>query len=196
MLYGITGGMGAGKSAVTSILKEHGYKILDADEISREVMQKNSPLLRLLVKEFGIEIINDDGTCNRRRLADIAFADKDKTRRLNELVQSAILVRSVEKVHHMRLDKRNEVIFFDVPLLFEAGWDSYVNKVVLVTAPENVRVERIKERDGLTEDEIITRINLQMPEDEKRKKSDIIIENDGNLEALKTKVEEFISTLQ
>ena len=195
MLYGLTGGMGAGKSVVTNILRESGYKVLDADEISREVMGKDSPLLRILVKEFGIEIINEDGTCNRRKLADIAFADKDKTRRLNELVQSAILVRAIEKVNRIRFNHRNDVIFFDVPLLFEAGWDTYVNKVWLVTAPEELRVSRIMERDNLTEDEIITRINLQMPEEEKKKRADVIIENDGDLESLKAKVKELLADL-
>lgn len=192
MIYGITGGMGAGKTEVTNMLKAKGFKVLDADAISREVMEKDSPLLRLLVKDFGIDIINEDGTLNRRKLADVAFVDKDKTRRLNELVQSAILVRAIERVNQYKLKNSEEILFFDVPLLFEAGWDTYVTKVILVTAPAEIRVERIKERDGLSEDEILTRINLQMPEDEKKKRADYIIENDGDMNALKAKVEALV----
>ena len=192
MIYGITGGMGAGKTEVTNMLKAKGFKVLDADAISREVMEKDSPLLRLLVKDFGIEIINEDGTLNRRKLGDVAFVDKDKTRRLNELVQTAILVRAIERVNQYKLKNSEEILFFDVPLLFEAGWDTYVNKVILVTAPAEIRVERIKERDGLSEDEILTRINLQMPEDEKKKRADYVIENDGDMNALKAKVEALV----
>ena len=150
MIYGLTGGIGAGKSAVANMLRERGYRVLNADDISREVTQKDSPLLRLLVKDFGIEIIQEDGELNRRKLAEIAFADKDKTRRLNELVQTAILVRAIEKVSRLRFLHKDDIVFFEVPMLFEAGWDNFVNKIWLVTAPADERVSRVMERDGLS----------------------------------------------
>ena len=195
MIYGLTGGIGAGKSAVANILKEKGYRVLNADDISREVTQKDSPLLRLLVKAFGIEIIQEDGELNRRKLAEIAFSDKDKTRRLNELMQTAILVRAIEKVSRLRFLHKDDVIFFEVPLLFEAGWDNFVNKIWLVTAPTEERVSRVMERDGLSQDEIMARMKLQMTDEEKKQRADVIIENNGNLDDLEKQVEAAIATM-
>ena len=195
MIYGLTGGIGAGKSAVANMLKERGFRVLNADDISREVTQKDSPLLRLLVKDFGIDIIQEDGELNRRKLAEIAFADRDKTRRLNELVQTAILVRAIEKVSRLRFLHKDDVIFFEVPMLFEAGWDNFVNKIWLVTAPTEQRVSRVMERDGLSQDEIMARIKLQMTEDEKVKRSDVIINNNGDLNDLEKQVDAAIAAM-
>ncbi len=195
MIYGLTGGIGAGKSAVANILKERGYRVLNADDISREVTRKDSPLLRLLVKDFGIDIIQEDGELNRRKLAEIAFSDKDKTRRLNDLVQTAILVRAIEKVSRLRFLHKDDVIFFEVPLLFEAGWDNFVNKIWLVTAPTDERVNRVMERDGLSQDEIMARIKLQMTEEEKKERSDVIINNTGSIEDLEKQVDEALAKI-
>ena len=195
MIYGLTGGIGAGKTAVANMLKDRGFRVLNSDDISREVTRKDGPLLRLLVKDFGIEIIQEDGELNRRKLAEIAFADKDKTRRLNELVQTAILVRAIEKVSRLRFLHKDDVIFFEVPLLFEAGWDNFVNKIWLVTAPTEERMSRVMERDGLTQDEIKARMKLQMTEEEKIKRSDVIINNTGDLEDLERQVDAAIAAM-
>jgi len=195
MIYGLTGGIGAGKSAVANMLKDRGFRVLNADDISREVTQKDSPLLRLLVKDFGIEIIQEDGELNRRKLADIAFADRDKTRRLNELVQTAILVRAIEKVSRLRFLHKDDVVFFEVPLLFEAGWDNFVDKIWLVTAPTDQRVSRVMERDGLSQDEIMARMKLQMTEDEKIERSDVIINNSGDMDDLSRQVDAAVAAM-
>jgi dephospho-CoA kinase len=196
MIIGITGGMGAGKSAVTQIIRENGFVVLDADVISREVTRKDAPLLRMLVKEFGIEIINEDGTLNRRLLADIAFADKQKTNRLNDLVQTAILVRAFERIYQMGLRGHDDIVFFDVPMLFEAEWQGLMNQVWLVTAPEDVRIERVLARDGLSLEEIKTRMSLQMSEEEKKKKADVVINNSSDLEYLQKQVRNLLEGLR
>ncbi|MCR4804611.1 MAG: dephospho-CoA kinase [Clostridia bacterium] len=193
MIYGLTGGIGSGKSTVSNILRDKGFTVLDADEIGREVTAKGQPLLRMLVNEFGIEIIQEDGTLNRRLLADMVFGDRAKTRRLNEMVQTAILVKAIERAHKLQLTDTKKVIFFDVPLLFEAGWDRYVKEVWLVTAPEDVRIERVEVRDGLTEAEIRKRIRLQMSEEEKMERSDVIIENDEGMAKLMMQVDKAIA---
>ena len=194
MVYGITGGMGAGKTAVTSILKEHGFVVLDADEISREVEAKDSPLLRILVKEFGIDIIAEDGELDRRKLADIAFADKEKTNRLNDLVQTAVVVNASMKIRDLE-NVSDKVIFFDVPMLFEAGWNKYCGQVWVVTAPEETRIERVAARDGLTFEQIRARMRLQMSDEEKIARADVVINNSGNYDELRAQVENLIKNL-
>ena len=146
-----------------------------------------------MTEKFGIEIIQEDGTLNRRLLAEIVFGDRAKTRRLNEMVQTAILVKAIERAHKLQLTDTKKVIFFDVPLLFEAGWDRYVKEVWLVTAPEDVRIERVEVRDGLTEAEIRKRIRLQMSEEEKMERSDVIIENDEGMAKLMMQVDKAIA---
>ena len=193
MIIGLTGGIGSGKSTVSEILKNKGYTVLNADDIGKKVTAKDEPLLRLLVKEFGIEIIQEDGTLDRRLLANLAFGDRTKTNRLNELVQTAILCRAVEEFHKLSLSGQDKAMFFEVPLLFEAGWDKYMQQVWVVTAPEDVRMERVAVRDGLTEDEIRARIQLQMSEEEKMERADVVIENDGGMAKLMAQVEKAIA---
>ena len=184
MIYGLTGGIGSGKTTVAAILRDKGYIVLDADEIGREVTGKDEPLLRLLVRDFGIEIINEDGTLDRKALAAKAFGDKRKMNRLNELVQTAILCRAVEKFHKLSLSDYNKVMFFDVPLLFEAGWDRYMQQIWLVTAPEDVRIQRVEIRE---------RIRYQMSEEEKMERADVIIQNDEGMAKLMAQVEKAIA---
>ena len=193
MLYGLTGGIGSGKRTVAAILREKGYTVLDADEIGRQVTAKGEPLLRLLVQEFGINIIKEDGTLDRRLLANIAFGDQEKTNRLNELVQTAILVRAAEVAHKRGIKKNETIQFFDVPLLFEAGWAQYFQEIWLVTAPEEVRIERVMDRDGLTEEEIKARIALQMGDEEKAEKADVVIVNDEGMAKLRAQMDRIIA---
>ena len=193
MIYGLTGGIGSGKTTVSNILRDKGYIVLDADEIGREVTDRGQPLLRMLVKDFGIDIIREDGTLDRKLLAEKAFGDKLKTNRLNELVQTAILCKAVEKFHKLSLTDSKRVMFFDVPLLFEAGWDRYMQQIWLVTAPEDVRIQRVEIRDGLSEEEIRARIRLQMSEEEKMERADVIIQNDEGMAKLMAQVEKAIA---
>jgi dephospho-CoA kinase len=194
-IIGLTGGIGSGKSTVSAILKEQGYLIIDADELSREVSKKGSPLLRLLVREFGIEIIREDGTLDRKKLADLAFDNQHGTRRLNELVQTAILVKAMELFNDLRISREVEVCFFDVPMLYEAGWDRYTDSVWLVTAPEDIRLSRVVRRDHSRRQEVLARMKLQMSEEEKLKRADVVLDNSGSEENLQKQVMEAITTL-
>lgn len=194
-IIGLTGGIGSGKSTVSAILKEQGYRVVDADELSREVSRKGSPLLRLLVREFGIEIIREDGELDRKKLADIAFESQHGTRRLNELVQTAILVRAIEIFNELRISGETEVCFFDVPMLFEAGWNKFTDSVWLVTAPEDIRLKRVVHRDHSRRREVLARMRLQMSEEEKIARADRILDNSGSEESLRAQVLEAIKIL-
>ncbi|HHX92836.1 MAG TPA: dephospho-CoA kinase [Clostridiales bacterium] len=194
-IIGITGGIGSGKSTVTSMLRERGYTVVDADELSREVCKKGTPLLRLLVREFGIEIIKEDGTLDRSKLADLAFETQQGTRRLNELVQTAILVRAMEFFNRLKLSGDIDVCFFDVPMLYEAGWDRYTDSVWLVTAPQQIRLKRVVKRDRSRKQEVLARMKLQMSEEEKMSRADVVLDNSGTEAELKAQVERAIEAL-
>jgi dephospho-CoA kinase len=194
-IIGLTGGIGSGKSTVSEILKNMGYIVIDADDISREVCKIGSPLLRLLVKEFGIDIICDNGTLDRKKLADIAFASRQGTRRLNELVQTAILVNALEKLNRMRLAGDVKICFFDVPMLFEAGWHRYTDEVWLITAPEKTRLSRVVNRDKSRREAVLVRMRLQMSDEEKAALSDVVLDNSGTEEDLRKQVEAALSDI-
>ena len=184
MLIGITGGMGSGKSTVARIIASEGYKVIDSDAISREVTAAGSPLLQKLSDYFGPEIIDEEGKLKRHVLADLAFGDEEKTETLNYLVQGAILQQSMQLKHEYDAEGE-EYIFFDVPLLYESGWDRYCNEVILVTSPLMTRIHRIEDRDGLSFGSIMKRINLQMTDKEKFELCDYNILNNGSLDDLK-----------
>ena len=188
MVYGITGGIGSGKSTVAKIMEEQGCVVIDADQLSREVTASGAPLLKVLVKYFGEEILNEDGSLNRRLLANIAFSDEEKTRRLNDMVQTAIKVRYLDIVNKMRHNGDYRDVCFDAPLLFESGCENLVDEVWLVTADLEDRIRRVQNRDGLTREEIMQRIDLQMPEDEKARRSTLIIVADGDMDHLRKQV--------
>ena len=194
-IIGLTGGIGSGKSTVSELLKERGYTVVDADELSREVCKKGSPLLRLLVREFGIEIIREDGTMDRKKLADLAFDSQHGTRRLNELVQTASVVRALEYFNHLRMSGEVDACFFDVPMLYEAGWDKYTDEVWLVTAPQDIRLKRVVRRDHSRRQEVLARMKLQMSEEEKIARADLILDNSGSESDLAEQVEKAVASL-
>lgn len=194
-IIGLTGGIGSGKSTVSEILTGMNYSVVDADLLSREACKVGSPLLRLLVKDFGIEIIRENGTLDRKKLADLAFSDRDGTRRLNELVQTAILVKAMEYFSELRNEGKTDVCFFDVPMLFEAGWDKYTDAVWLITAPENVRISRVVTRDKSRREAVLTRMRLQLTDEEKIARADLIIDNSGTEEDLRKQIVQAVSTI-
>ncbi len=184
MFYGITGGMGSGKSTVSNHIRSLGYVVLDADQISRELMTPGAPLVQKLQRVFGEEIVDGYGELDRRKLAEMVFSDKNKTKRLNKITHDAIYKKITEEYKRIMEKNPDAKVFADVPLLFEAGWEDMFDKTILVTAPMDVRIERVKARDGLTEEEIKARMNRQMPEDKKAVKADFVMDNSKDVESL------------
>lgn len=195
MLYGITGGIGSGKSTVSNHIRSLGYVVMDADQISRELMQYGSPLLEKLRRTFGEEIIDVHGELDRRLLAEMVFPDKNKTKKLNKLTHDAIMKRILDDYKRI-IDKNPDAkVFADVPLLFEAGWENKFDKTILVTAPIDIRLERVKARDGMSEQEIKNRMARQMPEDKKAMKADFIMDNSKDIESLINKTNYILKLL-
>jgi dephospho-CoA kinase len=192
MVLGITGGIATGKTAVSNILQEMGFDIIDMDIISREVI-KLQEIIKMLTKEFGTDILTNDGI-DRKKLRNAVFDSREKVDKLDSIMHPAIIKRSKEKIEELK-DMKKKLIVVVIPLLFEVNLEYLTDKILLVAASREKQTERIIKRDNTNRTDAENIINSQMSLDEKRKKSDYIIENNGNLSELRRKVLEFLNNL-
>jgi dephospho-CoA kinase len=187
-VYGLTGGIGSGKSTVAELLEEYGVPVVSADELSRVVVAPGSEGLRMVVEKFGAEVVGEDGGLDRRRMASVVFREPERRRELEAILHPRIRDR-FEQVLDALEKAGHEVAVYEVPLLFERNLQGEMKAVILVTAPMDVRVARVRARDDVTETEVRARIAAQMDEDQKRRRADYIIENTGSLDELRREVE-------
>lgn len=187
IIVGLTGQTGAGKTTVAEKLKKYGYSVIDADKIAALVTEKGSPVLPKLAEAFGADVLNSDGTLNRKLLAERAFASPDRTLLLNDITHPEI-VRLILKKINGEFWNGYEAVLLDAPQLFESKLNEKCNLIISVTAPEEVRIARIMQRDGIDERAARQRISVQKTEQFFMDNSDILIENDGNEENLNDKV--------
>ena len=192
LIIGLTGGIGSGKSTVSEYLsKNMGLTIIDADQIARDVTRPGQEILLKLREAFGSEIINDDGTLDRRKLAGIAFQSDEKKKLLEKITHSAIREEINCRLRTSAAKHENAVVL-DVPLLMESGIDGLCDTVWVVTTAKDVRIERVSARDGITKEEINARINAQISDGERFARADEIIDNSGDKEALYREIERLI----
>lgn len=193
-IIGLTGQTGAGKSTVCDLLRGRGYKIIDADAIARKVVEKGGQCLLDLAIEFTIEILNEDGTLNRKKLAEIAFPDREKRTRLNQITHPYILAEIRAQTEKL-FKNGTTFVFLDAPTLLESGGDAMCDKVVSVVAPKKLRMERIIARDGLTEEEAKARISAQHGDTFYSCRSDYTIRNTSSMSALRLLVMEMLEEI-
>lgn len=172
---GITGGIGSGKSLVAKVLQLMGYTVYSSDQRAKEIMQEDQELIAGLKELFGEEAYLD-ANLNRPYIAAQIFKDSSKRTAMNNLVHPAVRKDFQNWVNCQKSD----LLFQESALLFETGNYRSFDAVILVSAPEKVRMERVKERDQLTDEQVQSRFNAQMPEEEKMKLTDLVIQNDGN----------------
>lgn len=190
-IFGLTGQTGAGKSTVAVYASQLGCAVIEADLVAREALEKGSDCLKRLAKVFGYDIITEDGFCNRKLLAERAFAEREKTEILNSITHPWIIRRTMEYIDEYR-HKNYDIILFDAPQLFESGGDSLCDFVIAVTAPEAIRMERIMKRDGLDEKAARLRINAQHDETYYTERADYLIDGSKDRETIKTDIREII----
>jgi dephospho-CoA kinase len=187
-VYGLTGGIGSGKTTVAELLEDYGVPVVSADELSRIVVSRGSEGLADVVRTFGPEVLDDHGELDRRKMASIVFQDPGKRRQLEAILHPRIRER-FEQVLDALEKAGHEVAVYEVPLLFEKNLQGEMQAVILVTADQAVRTRRVQARDDITETEIRARMAAQMDETLKRKRADYIIENNGSMDELRREVE-------
>lgn len=185
MILGLTGGIASGKSTVSNIFEKYGIRIVDADKIAKELGNR-SDVIKEIGEKISKDVIDNNQSVNRSKLKDIVFADKSKLEILNKIFHPKIR----EEFKKIKLNSsKNDIIIFDVPLLFETGMYTLCDKNILVYVDEEVQIERLIARDGITVELAKKIISSQMSLQEKKLKSDILIENNGSLEELEKKIE-------
>ena len=186
---GITGGIGTGKTTVAKIIEANGFTVLNADDTARKLMQTDKEIRRKLIEKFGREVFINN-KLNSKFISNIVFNDKNKLKLLNSIVHPATIKNISEEITERQ--KTENLIFVESALVFEAKMEELFDHVLLVTADDDKRIERIKIRNNYSDNEILKIIENQIPENIKKSKSDFIIINNGNLEDLKTKTEFFL----
>jgi dephospho-CoA kinase len=185
---GLTGSIGVGKSFVTSVFEELGCHVLDADQTAREVVMPDTPGLRALTDAFGEDILNTDGTLNRKRLGARIFTDQAERERLNHILHPFIIARQDEIMRGWEAEDPNGIGIIDAALMIESGGYKRFDKLIVVHCRPEVQLERLILRDNLSRDEALRRINSQMPQEEKQKFADYLIDTSDGFELTRTQI--------
>lgn len=188
---GLTGGIGSGKSTVARMLADEGFPVVDADQIAREIMEPGSPVLAQVAEVFGEDLIDDTGALNRAELAKRAFSSTEQTEKLNVLTHPAIRAESNRRFDEAEKAGARAVIY-DMPLLVDLGLHHDMDMTVVVDVDVDERVRRLVDKRGLTEADARARIAQQVDDDTRRAAADIVVDNNGPLEALAAQVEKVV----
>jgi dephospho-CoA kinase len=196
LLIGLTGGVATGKSTVAKLLKACGAVIIDADALAREVVQPGKPAWRDIVRLYGEQVLEPDRTLNRPALAHIVFRNPRQLRTLSSIIHPRVAREQSRLTRDLVRTDPHALIVYDVPLLFEAGVDSRVDRVVVVTADREMQITRLQRRNHLTRAEALRRIRSQLPLATKIKQADYVIDGTLSLRQLKRTVEGLYVELQ
>ncbi|MDR2660797.1 MAG: dephospho-CoA kinase [Lactobacillaceae bacterium] len=194
-LIAITGGIGSGKTTVANIFKNLGFTILDADKVARDVVEPGTHVLEEIKNTFGLEIM-DGNHLNRRKLGSIVFQDPNKLNVLNSIMQPAIAQTMQLIIDYYKNSGTIHNLIIDIPLLFERKKNEEMDVNIVVNADLETRINRIINRDNLTEEQAIQRIKAQMPLEEKVKMADVVFENNNETIDLEKAVKQYIKIEQ
>jgi dephospho-CoA kinase len=192
---GLTGSIGVGKTFVVSIFAELGCHVLDADLTAREMVMPGTPGLRALTEAFGEEILNADGTLDRKRLGALIFADENRRLRLNQILHPFIIARQDEILREWELEDPAGIGIVDAALMIESGGYKRFDKLIVVHCRPEVQLERLMLRDKLSREEAERRISSQMPQEEKQKFADFLIDTSDGFELTRARTVEVYNQL-
>ncbi|MBF0777311.1 dephospho-CoA kinase [Streptococcus cuniculi] len=193
-VIGITGGIASGKSTVTSYLRKRGYQVIDADQIVHQLQQKGGELYQVLVDEFGTDILAKDGELNRQQLGCLVFEQVEVRERLSYLQDR--IIRQALLAERDRLAEHEAVLFMDIPLLFELGYEEVVSEIWLVVLESELQMERLMKRNHLDQEAAKQRLAAQMPLEEKKKRTPYQIDNGGERLATYEQVDQLLQRIE
>jgi dephospho-CoA kinase len=189
-VIGLTGNIACGKSVVASMFEELGARVIDADRISRLVVELGKPVWKEIVERFGEEVLNSDGTIDRKKLGETVFRDKEKREELNRITHPRIVGRIKEILEEYRKEGAGVVIVEAALILEKGGMKPIISNLIVVTADIEAQITRLIRRGGFSRQEALSRINSQMPISEKVKHATYVIDNSRTLEETRKQVEE------
>jgi len=193
---GLTGSIGVGKSFVSTVLAELGCYVLDADETAREVVTPESAGLKSVVHEFGEEILQSDGTLDRKKLGALVFADADKRTKLNAILHPYIIARQDERLREWERTEPGGIAIVDAALLIESGGFKRFDKLIVVHCRPDVQIARLMARDNLTREQAEQRVGAQMSQEEKKKFADYLIDTSDGFEPTRRRTEQVHAELK
>jgi dephospho-CoA kinase len=196
LLLGVTGGIASGKTSVASMLEELGAPIIDFDVLARQIVEPGKPAWKEIVDYFGKQILQEDGTVDRKKLSKIVFRDMEKRKKLEGFTHPRILEEFVKRVNEIAETDPGAIIQVVIPLLIEQNLQYMFHKILVVYIPRELQIERIAKRDGISKEEAAAILKAQLPIEEKLGYADFVVNNEGSLVETKRQVEKLWNTLK
>jgi dephospho-CoA kinase len=196
LIVGLTGGVASGKSVVSQVWKEEGAYLIDADRIARELVQPRAPAWKALVKAFGKEILQEDGSIHRKKLATRVFSNPVEKDLLNRILHPRIKREIDRRIKGIGQKGPKAIVVIDAALLVETGYYRNVDKVVVVTSTKKQQIERLRRRDQMDQEMARGIIDSQISGEERIKVADIIIRNEGSRKKTERKAKEVFEELK
>ncbi|HEL0020865.1 dephospho-CoA kinase [Streptococcus equi subsp. zooepidemicus] len=193
-IIGITGGIASGKSTAVALIRQAGYQVIDADQVVHELQAKGGRLYQVLLETFGQDILLPSGELDRPKLAELLFAHADSMAKSSQQ-QNAIIREALAKKKE-QLAQTEDIFFMDLPLLVELGYQDWFDAIWLLYVDDNTQLKRLMERNQLTELAAKQRIASQLPMSQKKVYADVVIDNNGDLQALEVQLKKALQTLE
>ncbi len=195
LVVAITGGIGSGQTTAAKLFEKWGAKVINADLKAKQIMQKDREIRRALQRTFGNDVFSRNGRLNTKRLAELAFKDELHTQKLNQIVHPRMVSYIVDEMEEARFSRKYPMVVIDAALVYEINIEQLFDAIVVVYAPLNERYQRVRQRDGMSKQEFFSRVDRQIPLEEKRKWADFVIDNSGTPEDLEREARQVFDRL-
>lgn len=195
MVVGLTGGIGSGKSTVSTMLREAGVPVVCADELAKKAVEKGSPALEEIRRTFGDGVIDAQGRLDRAAMARLVFSDSSRRKKLESIIHPRV-EEEKDRIVHQYSREGHPIVAVDVPLLFESGWESAFDLIIVVYVPREVQEKRLMYRNGISKEEALARLDAQMPIEEKKGRADRVIDNSGTVEETRRQVDRVLDDIR
>lgn len=193
-IIGITGGIASGKSTVTEFLRQQGYQVIDADQVVHELQEPGGRLYQALLTAFGSAILQEDGRLDRPKLGAMIFGNPELLEQSSQ-IQNRIIREELAGRRGL-LAEKEDIFFMDLPLLFELQYEDWFDQIWLVDVTEETQLSRLMSRNALSQEEAEKRIAAQLSLQEKRKRADVLIDNNGSLEETRQQLRDALQKLE